>query len=135
MCSVNSGLGGEKPASCQLDLIANIGPKQQVFGRSEALVGSEVSWANDGAARRQKHWPGAGIWVVQLVRALRTPRVLWFPQRVALPRGHTRSPQSSCPVPGPHPAVGAPMTCITSARHSGRAQVPPTPAVEGGSIL
>ena len=51
-CSVDSGLGVEEPASCQLDLMANIGPKQQVFGGSEALVGMGVGWGNDGAT-----WP------------------------------------------------------------------------------
>ena len=48
---VDSGLGGEEPASCQLDLMENIGPKQQVFGGSEALVGRGVGWAMMAATR------------------------------------------------------------------------------------
>lgn len=48
---MDSGLGGEEPASYQLDLMANISPKQQVFGGSEALVGRGVGWGNDGTTR------------------------------------------------------------------------------------
>ena len=42
---------GEEPVSYQLDLMANISPKQQVFGRSEALLGRGVGWGNDGTTR------------------------------------------------------------------------------------